>query len=142
VDPENHPVWVDDGSSTSSTHRHTALPRPGSDEQLKHLSARIMAQPLDRARPLWEMWLVEGLDGDRFATITNTHHCMIDGMAGADLAQILLGVSPEQERAEKVPYIPRPSPSGMELWQDSWRQRLFMPVRIVRDPATEPAGRL
>ena len=131
---ENHPVWVDDRQFNLDYHiRHTALPRPGRLEQLKHLSARIMSQPLDRSRPLWEIWVVEGLEGERFATISKTHHCMIDGMAGADLAQILLGVSPEQERAEKVPYIPRPSPSGMELWQDSWRQRLFMPVRIVRD---------
>jgi diacylglycerol O-acyltransferase / wax synthase len=133
---ENHPVWVDDRQFNLDYHiRHTALPRPGGAEQLKHLSARIMSQPLDRARPLWEMWLVEGLDGDRFATITKTHHCVIDGMAGADLAQILLSISPEQETAETVPYIPRPAPSSLELWLDSWGKRLAMPLRIVRELA-------
>lgn len=131
---ENHPVWVDDRQFNLDYHiRHTALPRPGRDEQLKHLSARIMSQPLDRARPLWEMWLVEGLEGDRFATITKTHHCMIDGMAGADLAQILLSISPEQENAETVPYIPRPAPSSIELFVDSWGKRITMPVKIIRE---------
>lgn len=131
---ENHPVWVDDRQFNLDYHiRHTALPRPGGDEQLKHLSARIISQPLDRARPLWEMWLVEGLDGDRFATITKTHHCMIDGVSGADLAQLLLSITPEQTVGEVVPYYPRPAPSSWELWQDSWRQRLRMPVKVLRD---------
>ena len=62
--------------------RHTSLPRPGTEEQLKKLSARIMAQPLDHSKPLWEAWLVEGLEGGRFAVISKIHHCMVDGMAG------------------------------------------------------------
>jgi len=131
---ENHPVWIDDREFNLDFHiRHTALPRPGDDRALKRLSARIMSQPLDRSRPLWEMWLVEGLDGDRFATISKTHHCMIDGMAGADLAQILLSITPEQDIPEIVPYIPRPAPSSLELLQDSWRHRLTLPIRLVRE---------
>ena len=131
---ENHPVWVDDRQFNLDYHiRHTALPRPGRLEQLKHLSARIMSQPLDRSRPLWEIWVVEGLEGARFATISKTHHCMIDGMAGADLAQILLSTTPEQELPDIAPYIPRPAPSSGELFLDSWRQRIGMPGRIVRE---------
>ena len=67
--------------------RHTALPRPGDERQLKRLAGRIMSQQLDRGKPLWEMWVVEGLEGDRFALITKTHHCMIDGVAGVDLTR-------------------------------------------------------
>ena len=94
---ENHPVWVDDPHFDVDYHvRHTALPRPGTHEQLKKLSARVMSQQLDRKRPLWETWVVEGLDdGDSFALITKIHHCMIDGSAGVDLAHVLLSPSPE-----------------------------------------------
>ena len=83
---ENHAVWVDDEHFNLDYHlRHTSLPRPGSDEQLKRLSARIIEQPLDRTRPLWESWVVEGLRGHRFAVIAKVHHCMLDGSAGVDL---------------------------------------------------------
>lgn len=130
---ENHPVWIDDRQFNLDYHiRHTALPRPGGDEQLKHLSARIMAQQLDRARPLWETWVVEGLENNRFAVISKIHHCMMDGAAGVDLAQILMSATPEHEVAERMPYIPRPSPSGWELLRDSLGRRLALPVEIVR----------
>ncbi len=93
---ENHPVWVDDDCFNIDYHiRHTSLPRPGSEEQLKRLSARIMEQHLDRSRPLWEMWVVEGLEGDRFAIISKVHHCMIDGVSGVDLMRILLTLTPD-----------------------------------------------
>ena len=76
---ENHPVWVDDERMNIRYHvRHTSLPRPGDADQLKILSGRIMSQKLDRSRPLWELWVVEGLEDDRFAMISKTHHCMID----------------------------------------------------------------
>jgi hypothetical protein len=72
---ENHAVWVDDENFQLEYHvRHTSLPRPGSDDQLKRLSARVMQQHLDRARPLWEMWIVEGLEKDRFALISKVHN--------------------------------------------------------------------
>ena len=81
-----HPVWVDDDRFNLDYHiRHTALPRPGNDTQLKKLAGRIMSQKLDRDRPLWEFWVVEGLEGGRFAIISKIHHCMIDGSAGARL---------------------------------------------------------
>jgi len=130
---ENHPVWVDDRDFNLNYHiRHTALPRPGKEEQLKHLAARIQAQPLDRARPLWEIWLVEGLEGDRFAMISKIHHCMIDGISGVDLATILLSPTPEREFQESPAYIPRPAPSSTELLLDSIARRVTTPLQIVR----------
>jgi WS/DGAT/MGAT family acyltransferase len=90
------PVWVDDPSFNLDYHvRHTALPAPGSWEQLQELTARIFSQQLDRSKPLWEMWLIEGLEEDRFALITKTHHSLIDGIAGVDLATVLFDLSPE-----------------------------------------------
>ena len=81
------PLWVDDPSFNLEYHvRHTALPAPGSEEQLRRWPARIFSQQLDRSKPLWEMWLVEGLEGGRFALISKTHHALIDGIAGVDLA--------------------------------------------------------
>jgi WS/DGAT/MGAT family acyltransferase len=129
---ENHPVWVDDHHFNLDYHiRHTALPRPGGDEQLKRLCGRIMDQPLDRSRPLWEFWVTEGLAGNRFAIISKMHHCMLDGQAGADLAHILLSLSPQPEPSEPMAYMPRPSPTGMELFRDSLSQRLAMPLRAL-----------
>ncbi len=90
------PVWVDDPSFNLDYHiRHTALPPPGGWEQLCALTARIFSQQLDRSRPLWEMWLIEGLEDDRFALITKTHHSLIDGIAGVDLATVLFDLSPD-----------------------------------------------
>jgi WS/DGAT/MGAT family acyltransferase len=130
---ENHPVWVDDRQFNLDYHiRHTALPRPGTDEQLKRLSARIMAQQLDRARPLWETWVVEGLARDRFALITKVHHCVVDGVSGVDLAQILLSPYPEYELTEPVPYVARPMPTGTELLRDSIARRLTAPLAALR----------
>ncbi len=119
----NSPIWVDDPRFKLDYHvRHTSLPRPGSDEQLKLLSARIMEQHLDRRRPLWEMWVVEGLDGDRFALISKVHHCMIDGMSGIDLMKVLMSMTPEHFIHDSPSYIPRPAPSALELLQDEvWR---------------------
>jgi diacylglycerol O-acyltransferase len=90
------PVWVDDPSFNLEYHvRHTALPTPGTWEQLQELTARVFSQQLDRSKPLWEMWLIEGLEEDRFALITKTHHSLIDGIAGVDLATVLFDLSPE-----------------------------------------------
>ena len=90
------PVWVDDPSFNLEYHvRHTALPAPGGWEQLHSLTARIFSQQLDRSKPLWEMWLIEGLEDDRFALISKTHHSLIDGIAGIDLATVLFDLSPD-----------------------------------------------
>jgi WS/DGAT/MGAT family acyltransferase len=112
------PVWVDDPSFNLEYHvRHTALPAPGGWEQLQDLTARIFSQGLDRSRPLWEMWLVEGLEGDRFAVITKTHHSLIDGIAGVDLATVLFDVSPEPPPIGHSgrPWRPHPEPGSVEL---------------------------
>jgi WS/DGAT/MGAT family acyltransferase len=131
-----HAVWVDDPRFNLDFHiRHTALPKPGSDAQLKRLSARIMAQQLDRRRPLWENWIVEGLDGgERFALISKIHHCMIDGSSGMDLSQILMSTSPEVPEFEPPPpFVPKQAPSRFELWRGEVGRTLGTPLRLARD---------
>jgi len=114
---ENHPVWVDDPHFQLEYHvRHTALPRPGDERQLKHLVGRLISQPLDRERPLWEFWVAEGLEGGkRFAIVQKVHHCMIDGMSGVDLMAILLAADPDAEPEPSPPFEPRLTPSGLDL---------------------------
>src|SRR5262245_1546989 len=129
---EGTPVWIDDAHFELDYHvRHTSLPRPGSDAQLRQLAARVMAQRLDRARPLWEIWVVEGLAGGRFALINKTHHCMIDGASGVDLGQILQSPTPERVIHEAPRFIPRPAPTDGELLRDALRRRLGMPLRAA-----------
>jgi WS/DGAT/MGAT family acyltransferase len=131
---ENHAVWVDDPHFRLDYHmRHTSLPRPGTEGQLRRLAARIMEQPLDRSRPLWETWVVEGLEGERFAMISKIHHCMIDGAAGVDISQILQSPSPEREIGVAPRFIPRPHPSPDDL-RSATRQRLAtLPFRWMRN---------
>jgi WS/DGAT/MGAT family acyltransferase len=101
------PVWVDDPDFTISYHvRHTALPRPGGEDQLRRLVGRIASQRLDRTKPLWEVWLVEGLEDDRFAIINKTHHALVDGVGGVDILTALFDLTPEKS--------PAPDPDG---WQ-------------------------
>src|SRR5436190_401234 len=112
------PVWVDDPSFNLDYHiRHTALPPPGGWEQLCALTARIFSQQLDRSKPMWEMWLIEGLEDDRFALITKTHHSLVDGIAGVDLATVLFDLSPEPPpiRSSGRAWQPRPEPRTAEL---------------------------
>ena len=112
------PVWVDDPSFNLDYHiRHTALPSPGGWEQLCALTARIFSQQLDRSKPMWEMWLIEGLEDDRFALITKTHHSLVDGIAGVDLATVLFDLSPEPPpvRSSGRAWQPRPEPGTAEL---------------------------
>jgi WS/DGAT/MGAT family acyltransferase len=129
-----HPVWVDDAEFNLDYHvRHTSLPRPGTDEQLKRLSARIMAQPLDHSKPLWEAWVVEGLEGGRFAVISKIHHCMVDGMAGTDLAQTLHSTDPdERRRAKPHPWQPRTAPTPTHLMLDEVARYAELPRRLGR----------
>ena len=131
---ENRPVWVDDRRFNLDYHvRHTSLPKPGTEEQLKRLSARIMQQHLDRSRPLWEIWVVEGLEGDRFALISKVHHCMVDGVSGVDLLKILMSVSPEHPVPQSPAFIPRPCPSRLELLRDELLRRAWLPLEAARD---------
>ena len=113
---ERHPVWVDDEHFNIHYHvRHTSLPRPGGHEQLLALMGRLASQPLDRAKPLWEIWIVEGLAEDRFAFISKTHHSMIDGISGVDLMTVLLNLVPTDGVGDAPPFEPRPVPNGTEL---------------------------
>ncbi len=128
-----NPVWEDDRDFDLDYHvRHTSLPKPGGDEQLKRLASRIMAQPLDRQRPLWEMWVVEGLANERFATIIKIHHCMIDGASGVDLTMILLSTEPQKEVADPVRFVPRSTLSGVRLFHDEMLRRYSLPLRALR----------
>jgi WS/DGAT/MGAT family acyltransferase len=132
VPGEARAVWVDDPHFRIDYHvRHIALPRPGSDAQLKRLAADLMERPLDRGRPLWENWLIEGLEGDRFALINKTHHCMIDGASGMALMQTLFSASPKVEAREVARYVPRPAPTALELQRDALRRRLAIPGRLL-----------
>jgi diacylglycerol O-acyltransferase / wax synthase len=112
------PVWVDDPSFNLEYHvRHTALPAPGRWSQLQELTARIFSQQLDRSKPLWEMWLIEGLEEDRFALITKTHHSLIDGIAGVDLATVLFDLSPDPPQIPNSgrAWQPHPEPGTAHL---------------------------
>src|SRR5262245_55767503 len=108
---QGRPIWVDDAHFNIHYHvRHTALPRPGDERQLKRLAARIMSQHLDRSKPLWEIWIVEGLDGGhRFAMISKIHHCMVDGVSIVDLLNVLLTPNPIHAFAQTTTTIPIPS---------------------------------
>lgn len=131
---ENHAVWIDDEHFNLDYHfRHTSLPRPGSELQLRRLTARIMEQTLDRSRPLWETWVVEGLENDRFALISKVHHCMVDGAAGVDLSQILLSNTPTRKIRKSPRFIPRPKPTRRELLHGERLRRLSMPLVALRN---------
>ena len=111
------PFWVDDPQFHLGYHvRHSALPSPGDETTLRRMAARVFSQQLDQTKPLWELWLVEGLRKRRFALISKTHHSLVDGVAGVDIATVLFDVKPVPEpiRAEQE-WIPNPTPSGAEL---------------------------
>jgi WS/DGAT/MGAT family acyltransferase len=111
-----NPVWVDDEDFDITYHvRRSALPKPGDDHQLRALVGRLQARPLDRARPLWEIYLVEGLADGRFAIITKTHHAMVDGISAVDIGTVLLDVSPTPEDTPDDDWMPRPEPSRTGL---------------------------
>jgi WS/DGAT/MGAT family acyltransferase len=126
------PMWVDDPSFNLEYHvRHTALPKPGSMSQLRQLAARIFSQRLDRSKPLWETWLVQGLEDKRFALISKTHHSLIDGVAGVDLASVLFDLSPVPSRVEPEPWTPHPEPSDAELVAEGVKGIVGRPFSLV-----------
>ncbi len=130
---ENHPIWVDDNRFRLAYHvRHTALPHPGDERVLKRLVGRIMSQPLDRKRPLWEMWVVEGLQGNRFALVSKTHHCMVDGISGADLMSVILSPFPEDDPGVPEPWTPRPQPTRRQLILDELVRRAEQPLELAK----------
>jgi diacylglycerol O-acyltransferase len=130
---ERHPVWVDDDRFNLFYHvRHTSLPRPGSERQLKRLCGRILSQKLDLTKPLWEIWVVEGLSEGRFALVAKVHHCMVDGISGIDLLTLLLSPTHAATIEPPPPWEPRRAPSGAELLARELRRRADMPFTVLR----------
>src|SRR3954471_22863890 len=137
-------LWVDDPAFNLDYHlRHTALPRPGGDDALRRLVGRLFAQRLDRTKPLWELWYVEGLAGGRTALISKTHHALVDGVSGVDLATVLFDLDPEPRALPDTDaWQPRPEPTGAELAAQSLRSAATAPLRAVaRAPKEIEAAR-
>ncbi|HEX8855929.1 MAG TPA: wax ester/triacylglycerol synthase family O-acyltransferase [Thermoleophilaceae bacterium] len=139
------PLWIDDPRFNIEYHvRHTALPSPGSLDQLRQLAGRIFSQRLDREKPLWEIWLAQGLTENRWALITKTHHAMIDGVAGVDLASVLFDLDPvpqpPSEPAEQ--WAPHPEPSSADLAAEGIKGLVKRPFSLAGraiGAATKPA---
>jgi WS/DGAT/MGAT family acyltransferase len=132
---QGRPRWVDDPHLNLSYHvRKTALPAPGTEEQLRALAGRVLAQQLDRDKPLWEIWVVEGVEGNRFALICKTHHALVDGISGVDIVTVLFDTSdeptkpPEPERR----WLPAPMPSRTQLLSEALLERATVPSEISR----------
>lgn len=133
---EGHPVWVDDAEFNLDYHlRHTSLARPGGDAQLRKLAARVQSQRLDRSRPLWECWVLEGMEGGRFALVVKTHSAMVDG-AGSDLLQVLLSPDEDEVYEPAPPHRPRPVPTPAELVRDEVVRQFRLPRRALRSLRT------
>src|SRR5690606_24592954 len=108
----SRPVWVDDRDFDITYHvRRSALPKPGSDEQLHDLVARLVSRPLDRTRPLWEMYLVEGLANDRVALFTKSHSALVDGEEALDIVQVLFDKEPVPREVPEELWMPEREPS-------------------------------
>jgi diacylglycerol O-acyltransferase / wax synthase len=132
---QGRPVWVDDPHLNLDYHvRQSALPAPGSEEQLRNLAARVFSQQLDRSKPLWELWLVEGLRDDRFAIIGKSHHALVDGVSGVDITTVLFDLDrePKGPLSTPPPWLARPEPTDTKLLGDALKERLTSPKEIVR----------
>ena len=142
------PLWVDDPSFNLEYHvRDTALPAPGSEAQLRALAARVHSQALDRSKPLWETWLVQGLEDDRFALISKTHHALVDGVAGVDLATVLFDLTRAPAAVEHgdAAWTPQPAPSGVQMAARGVRGVLELPLAATTravGAATRPSSAL
>jgi WS/DGAT/MGAT family acyltransferase len=128
------PVWVDDSHFNIEYHiRHTSLPRPGSDDQLRIFVGRVMSQQLDRAKPLWELWVTEGLsDGEQWAILSKSHHCMVDGVSATDLLGVIVNQSPSPRRTIPQPWQPEKEPSEVRLLTNAARERIVNPYEHIR----------
>jgi diacylglycerol O-acyltransferase len=127
------PVWVDDPHFNIDYHlRHTALPAPGGEAELRALVGRVMAQQLDRSKPLWEIWMVEGLEGGRWALLSKTHHALVDGVAGTDLLAVMMDTAPNPAPAVADDWQPRPAPSGARLAFDAATDLARSPYEQLR----------
>jgi WS/DGAT/MGAT family acyltransferase len=126
------PVWVDDARFNLHYHvRHLSLPHPGDERLLKRLAGHVMSLPLDRSRPLWELWVVEGLAHGRFAVITKTHHCMVDGVGTSDLMTASMQTRPDASVSEPKPWKPRPAPGALGMAASELRRRAGMGLSAV-----------
>jgi WS/DGAT/MGAT family acyltransferase len=127
------PVWVDDPHFRLEYHvRQTALPKPGNAEQLRNLVGRVMGQRLDRDRPLWSIWIVEGMEEDRWALVSQVHHCMVDGISGTDLLAVILDAEPKPSQPVPDNWKPRAEPTGVRLVGDAVVDYLVTPLEQVR----------
>jgi WS/DGAT/MGAT family acyltransferase len=127
-----NPVWADDPDFDVEYHVRTAgLPRPGSEDQLLALVSRTMSRPLDRTRPLWEMYLVEGLTGGRIAVITKTHPALVDGLSAIDIGQVLLDIDPQCPAPGPDDWSPRRLPSGLELVRQALDEYVHRPSSVM-----------
>lgn len=134
---DDHPVWVDDHRFKLDYHvRHSALPPPGSLRQLKRVVGRIMSQKLDLSKPLWEMWVVEGLEGRRFAMVTKLHHCMVDGISAVNLLSALFSPDPHAPARRPSTWRPRPAPSSTALALGELQRRAGAPLALMRSLTT------
>ncbi|MBK8294903.1 MAG: wax ester/triacylglycerol synthase family O-acyltransferase [Solirubrobacterales bacterium] len=126
------PLWADDTGFSLSFHmRHTALPSPGTESELIALANRVFSQSLDRTKPLWEMWLVQELQDDRFAVLIKSHHAMIDGISGVDIGTVLFDVTANPEPASPTEeWHPRPEPSSLNLLRRSAGDLATTPLRL------------
>jgi len=132
---QGRPVWVDDPHLNLAYHvRHTSLPEPGTEQQLRVLAARIFSQQLDRSKPLWELWLVEGIKGGRFAIVGKSHHAMVDGVSGVDITTVLFDMEREPAETPSAPerWVPDPEPNSAELLAEALVERAISPREIAR----------
>jgi WS/DGAT/MGAT family acyltransferase len=126
-------LWEDDPHFNVRYHvRHTALPAPGGQLQLRNLIGRVMSQLLDRTRPLWEMWIVEGLEDGHWALISKTHHAMVDGVSGTDLLAVMLDSAPDPERPVAPAWTPVAPVSNTRLLAETLGERVLSPYELVR----------
>jgi WS/DGAT/MGAT family acyltransferase len=132
---QGRPVWIDDPHFNLRYHlRHAGLPAPGSEEQLKNLAGRVFAQRLDRTKPLWELLLVDGLQGGRFALVAKSHHALVDGISAVDITTVLFDAQPDTPggAAPRRPWTPRPLPTPAQLLSDALIERLTSPAEVAR----------
>ena len=127
------PVWVDDPHFNIDYHlRHTALPAPGGESELRALVGRVMAHQLDRSKPLWEIWMVEGLERGRWALLSKTHHALVDGVSGTDLLAVIMDATPQSTPAVPDDWTPRAAPSGSRLALDAVTDLARSPYEQLR----------
>jgi diacylglycerol O-acyltransferase len=132
---QGRPVWTDDPHFNPRYHiRHTALPRPADDAALKQLAGRLFSQRLDRSKPLWEIWMVQRMSGERFALIAKTHHALVDGISGVDITTVLFDTAPEPVATSRppAPWIARPLPGSAKLLGEALLERTTVPGEMTR----------